>query len=227
MNILEYAVIKKKLGGSGGGAIMECFGSPVDKHYPILGIRNLAIRLVDVTRVGEEAFCPCEELVYVDLPLAQYIGRSSFEGCRKLKKVDAVSAISIGESAFINCRALTEVNLPNATNIGGDAFNGCTVLTKIDLPMATNIGVGAFFLCTNLEALILRTTETVCAIDPIAFVLDTDDDGMPTQFLNVYVPTSMFEYYREAYEPAFEEYGFAGYFDVLFHKIEEHPEICG
>ena len=37
----------------------------------------------------------------------------------------------------------------------------------------------------------------------------------------------MYEYYRAGYEPALEAAGFTRFFDIMFRKIEDYPDICG
>jgi hypothetical protein len=43
---------------------------------------------------------------------------------------------------------------------------------------------------------------------------------------HVYVHTAMYEYYRAGYEAALDTL-MPGFFDILFRKIEDYPEICG
>ena len=178
--------------------------------------------------VGESAFSGCRQLTNVSLPLATEIGFGAFGNCRDLDfTINIPSAITIGESAFFNT-SLPEISLPSATDIGSEAFCECIRLTKVDLPRVTSISARAFLGCTSLEAVIIRNAETVCAIDPEAFIITVDDSGNITALNDkFYIPASIYEAYRSAYAPTLAEYGFDGYFEYLFHKIEDHPEICG
>ena len=156
------------------------------------------------------------------------IGNWAFQNCAALTSVDLPAVTSIGESAFSHCDLLPYVNLPNATTIAGNAFYYDVSLTTVDLGSATTIGNSAFMQCKNLSAVILRTTSNVCAVDltAVSGTKIIDSDGMPTGEGFLYIPTSMYEYYRAAYEPVFEQLGAAGLFDILFRKIEDYPEIC-
>ena len=204
MDIFDLAKARKMFGGEGGGVV-----SIIESTTP-----SKSLTLNDFVRVGALRF-----------PNAESIGDYAFQDCASLTSIDLPAATSIGNNAFYGCTALTSIDLPSAARVNDGAFSDCINLEKADLHSATSIGNGAFRGCTNLQAIILRTTETVCVIDPTAIALDADENGNPTQLANYYVPASMYEYYRAAYEPAFEEYGFAGYFDVVFHKIEDLPEI--
>ena len=250
MNIRELAIARKMFGGSGG--VVTCNTDTPSKENPIKsmhGLRGLrisypnatsvdnrafynfgsglkSIDLPKATSIGDEAFYQCG-LTSVNLPNVTSVGNRAFTVNALLTSISLPNANDIGEYAFSDCYKLTNVNLPKAISIGNGAFNCCVSLTSVNLPNTTSIGESVFTGCDNLQGIILRTTETVCEIHPFAFAINTDENGIPTKLLNVYVPTSMYEYYRSAYEPAFAEYGFDGYFDVLFHKIEEHPEFCG
>lgn len=191
------------------------------------GCRNLtSITLPAATTIDSSAFMSCTKLTSINLPLVESI-HSAFNECTSLTSISLPKATTI-DGTFYGCTSLTSVDLPVATTIGGQAFHGCTSITSIDLPAATAIGPNVFAGCTNLNAVILRTTETVCNIDPTSFVIETDESGNPTVLNdNFYIPASMFDAYRAAYEPVFEQFGFAGMFDIGFHKIEDYPEICG
>lgn len=247
LNITRTAIYKKLFGN--GGGVVVCESKTPSKENTIAELKGLSVSYPNATQIGLSAFRDCYYLTSIDAPTVTYVDAFAFHSCGSLTSVNLPKATFIGEDAFNQCSGLTSISLPNATEIdcnafqacfnltnisipnativGQRAFSSCFGLTVIDLPNVTSIGESAFDVCTNLQGIILRTTETVCVIDPNAIVINADENGTPTQLLNVYVPTAMFEYYRGAYEPAFEEYGFAGYFDVLFHKIEEHPEFCG
>lgn len=187
---------------------------------------NLRVKFYNATSVPEMEFCGCPGLKEVHFPNATIVGDNAFTECTGLEIARFDVARSLGDSAFSDCNKLHRVELPKVTSVGMYAFLRCTSLTSIDLPSATSIGMYAFNTCVYLNAVILRTTETVCVIDPTALItLGTAEE--PRQLVNIYIPAVMFELYRSVYEPAFEQYGFAGYFDIVFHKIEDYPEICG
>lgn len=234
----------------GGSGMVVCEKTEVTGDTTIRELGELHLSIPNATSIGSQAFIQCHNLASIDLPIATIINQSAFTECHTLTSINAPLLVSIRDNAFVLCKSLKSVNfpmvsyvgenafgdchslqricLPNATDILGIAFSDCRSLTKVDLPKATNIGSGAFLRDTNLQAVILRTTETVCAIDIGAFAIDIDENGMPTIINDkFYIPSSMYEHYRSAYEPAFEEYGFGGYFDIIFHKIEDYPEITG
>ena len=187
-----------------------------------------SVNLPLITDLPSGTFCECTSLINIDLPNVTNIGSVAFSGCTSLTNVNLSKVENINGYAFSNCTSLTSVNLPNATSIDYNTFSKCASLTSVNLPQATSIGEYAFYKCTNLQAVILRTTETVCTIALGAFIIDDDEDGNPMVINDkFYIPSSMYEIYRAVYEPVFEEYGFGGYFDIVFHKIEDYPEICG
>lgn len=211
-----------------GGGMVVCELEEPSQTNTIKKINDLKISYPNATSVGEAAFNDCKALTKIDLPIATIIEEDAFVGCQNLKTVNMPLVTTIKAGAFNLCASLKSVNLPSATFVGDRVFANCSSLEYIDLPKATRLGDAPFLYCTNLKAVILRTTETVCAIDIGAFMIDWDDNGMPTIINDkFYIPSSMYEYYRSAYEPAFEEYGFGGYFDIVFHKIEDYPDICG
>lgn len=193
-------------------------------EYAFIYCKSLpSIDLPAATSIGGEAFTNCTSLTSIDLPAATSIGARAFADCTSLASIDLPAATSIGEYAFSFCDNLTSIDLPAATSIGEGAFYFCDNLTSVDLPAATSIGATAFDSSKSLTAIILRTTETVCVVDFTAIANTPLVDGEG----HVYIPAVMYEYYRAGYEPALEAAGAAGFFDILFRKIEDYPEICG
>ena len=176
--------------------------------------------MLSVTSIGEGAFAYCEALASVNIPSVTSIEEMTFEGCRSLASVNIPSVTSIEEMTFVGCRSLASVNMPLAKSVGMGAFGECKSLTKIDLPSVTSIGQQAFVNCTALAAVILRTTETVCVVDLTAFANTPLLRGLG----HFYVPASMYESYRAVYETA-ANVDTPGFFDILFRKIEDYPEI--
>jgi hypothetical protein len=101
-------------------------------------------------------------------------------------------------------------------------FLRCTSLTSVDLHSATSIGEAAFAYCANLKTVIIRTTSTICEVALNSFGETPIMQGAG----NIYVPASMYEYYRAGYEEPLEEL-MPGFFSILFRKIEDYPEVCG
>lgn len=78
-----------------------------------------------VTKIGEQAFCCCEELVEVIIPNSvKKIGKEAFCACANLTKVGIPnSVIEIGSGAFDECTSLIEVHLPASLRKLGLAFD--------------------------------------------------------------------------------------------------------
>ena len=186
-----------------------------------LGVRILFDSIP--TTFGYECFYECIAIAEAIAPYAEIVGDSAFGYCGYLKRVDMPLVTVVEDGGFVHCDVLTDVNLPSVETIGIEAFASCWGLKKVDFPMVKNIAALAFSKCYSLTAVILRTTETVCVCDLTSF----EDTPLMTGEGHVYVPASMYEYYRAGYEPAFEQIGASGFFDILFRKIEDYPEICG
>ena len=149
---------------------------------------------VDVTSIGEGAFCGCTALTSVTLPSTlTSIGGYAFEECTQLTSITIPSTLtSIGGYAFQNCTALTSITIPEGvTTIGEGAFKHCEELTSVTIPegvltisnyafcdckalqsvtlpsTVTNIGEGAFYGCKALTSITIP--EGVLTIDGQAF----------------------------------------------------------
>ena len=213
---------------TGGDGVVVCEDAEVNYATPIQNLKGAWWSLPNVTSVEASAFINCYGLISVDLPVATNLDYSAFATCKSLKSVSMPLVATIRHGAFARCSSLISVNFPSVTTLDDRVFAECSSLEYVDLPLVTHIGDAPFLYCTNLKAVILRRTDTVCSIEASAFMIDWDDNGMPTIVNDkFYIPSSMYEAYRAVYEPAFAEFGFDGYFDVVFHKIEDYPEICG
>ena len=173
------------------------------------------------TKIAAKAF-EDTKIFRADFPAITTIEQSAFSGCEFLTHINFPVVTEVCEQAFIRCNSLDEVILPMATTIRDNAFYN-SYIEKVDLPMATSIGSRAFGMGHILRTVILRTTSTVCACATDSFYDTPILEGRG----NIYVPSSMYEYYRAAYEPALEAEGAVGLFDIVFRKIEDYPEICG
>ena len=100
-----------------------------------------------VKRIGENAFCYCDDLTHVNIPASvTSIGKKAFRWCINLTSINIPYGItSIGDSAFA-CTGLTDVVLPESLkSIGARAFFNCGHLTGINIPNSvTSIGKLAF-----------------------------------------------------------------------------------
>ena len=90
-----------------------------------------------VTRVNDNAFMDCEDLLSVSLPNSiKEIGRSAFANCPKLVKVNVPASVEIiPEVAFSGCTSLTNFYISdNVKEVGSGAFNKCASLTSMVVP---------------------------------------------------------------------------------------------
>lgn len=78
-----------------------------------------------VTKIGEEAYCCCNELEEVVIPdSVKKIGKGAFCACANLIKVVIPdSVIEIGSGAFDECDSLIEIHLPASLRKLGVAFD--------------------------------------------------------------------------------------------------------
>lgn len=179
----------------------------------------VTVNLPSVTTLGEDALSITNsKVVTVNLQSLESVEKDLFYDYQNLKTIDIRSAKTIGTEAFFQCFELATVDLSSAETIGNNAFQNCGSLQKVDLPVAKSIGAEAFYGCSSLTAIIVRTTSQVCSVDLSAL---TGTPAMSGQG-HVYIPASMYEAYRETYEPAT-----GNMFSAIFRKIEDYPEICG
>ena len=136
-----------------------------------------------VTRIGDGAFCRCENLTSVEIPgTVTSIGDFAFCFCRwELFSVDIPNSVTsienyafyqcfnltavtmpesvtgLGKGVFAQCCSLSNVNIPgNLTTINDEMFKGCELLNNIVIPdSVTSIGDYAFQGCTSLTSLTL------------------------------------------------------------------------
>jgi hypothetical protein len=200
------AYFKKKYGGGAEDALVNM------AHGRLFELKSEKVESVTI-----DAFS-YQPVTLVDFPNAKDISSRAFENCNHLVTARFEKAEFISESAFSSCDSLKNIFFPCVTRIDQKAFF-ITPLEKVDFPVVTYLGASAFSNCVNLTTVIIRTTSAVCVAELSAFY----NTPLLTGEGHIYVPASMFEYYRAGYEPSLEP----GFFDVLFRKIEDYPEICG
>lgn len=212
--------------------IKKCSGIGQNAFAGCNNLQSVEIRGEDENTgfsVSSGAFSGCASLKNVALGYITYLGSDVFHSCKSLEKVTIEStrtgSITINPNAFYGCVNLKEISGSGSPiKCGGvnmQAFDGCKNLEKIDFSKCSHIGSYAFLNCEKLIAVILRDSA-VCNVDLSAFT------GTPVEMGQgyIYVPTYMFEHYRSAYETPLNEL-IPGFFDILFRKIEDYPEICG
>jgi len=106
----------------------------VVKHQPIRRV----IFLLNITKVGENAFYYAVNLIVVDIPEGiKSIGRWAFRGCSSLTTVSFPTTLTgIGRAALAYCSILDTVDLlhTNLQELGRDAFAGCLDLKLMTIP---------------------------------------------------------------------------------------------
>lgn len=229
MGLIDFIMMKNLFGGSGGGS-----DSSADELIKKIATREQWVLKNDiVTEVREIAF-RASTIVEAECPSVKTIGEEAFRGCSFLKTAYFDKVTEVGVSAFEGCTALLHVSMKNVTQIASSAFDGAvnlgfiqcesaeriednafnnTNLTSITLKAITYIGNYAFSNCSLLRSIYIYNTSTVCVAEISAF----SNTPLVRGEGHIYVPASMYEAYRRAYEPALE----AGFFDVLFRKIED------
>ena len=116
-------------------------------NYPDLIVANIPENIEHdstiyrVTKIGQNAFHDCHNLVDVTIP-------------------NSVKAICMG--AFFNCSSLEEITIPDrVTYIGVQAFSLCSSLKEITIPdSVTSIAMGMFYLCSQLTKVTLPDNIT-------------------------------------------------------------------
>lgn len=168
-----------------GGAFMDCEA-----------LTSVNLPNVTTFESGHQ-FCDCYALTEVNLPKVVSLGTlGAFNDCSSLIAIDLPNTIEVSNESFRGCEALTNVNLPNAITIGDRAFGECLSLRKLDLPKAASIGEQCFFGGVQLEALILRNTESMCtAKGDICASYSSWGTG---SILHIYVPRALIEDYKVA-----------------------------
>ena len=150
-----------------------------------------------ITRIGDEAFYECEELVSINLTNhLTYIGYAAFANTG-LTSVEVPNSITeIMHSCFAGCDHLSVVKLPNTiVTIDDVAFAENPLLTTFEIPASVKfIGSFAFMYCDALKTMFCRPTSPpmgthwgICSEGPIELC-----DSLET----LYVPMESVEAYK-------------------------------
>ena len=113
-----------------------------------------------VTKIPDNAFKGCDEIIAVELPPTLVeIGESAFVGCSSLVSINLheTGVTSIGAYAFSGCTSLETVALPeSASTIADGLFNQCSALTSVTISASTTmIGDRSFSGCSSLSLITL------------------------------------------------------------------------
>lgn len=179
----------------------------------------VTVNFPKVMIVEEQAFQHNDCLKSASFDSATVLESSAFNSCAQLENVHFPKLQSISNNCFASCFALVNVNFPEVTEIKWQGLHNCVGLEKADFGSLETIEDQALYGCKKLTTLIIRNNSTVCVAELTAF----SNTPMLTGEGHIYVPASMYEKYRARYESKLA----TGFFDVLFRKIEDYPEICG
>ena len=134
-----------------------------------------------VTRVGDNAFASCLQLVSVTFSgNIDSIGVEAFAHCLRLVSVTFSGNVgSIGDYAFVNCTALETVTFSgNVDSIWNHAFYRCHALENVTFSgNVGNIEGYAFWDCTALTTIYVPVSTTEDTIDMIRKALEIS--GLP------------------------------------------------
>lgn len=125
-----------------------------------------------VTRIGQEAFNSCTNLIKVTIPDSVtsiedgskdlFVLWGAFSFCRNLTSVTIGTRVTnIGVAAFFLCTSVTTITIPNSVStIGADAFSNCTGLTNVTIGNGvTSIGDSTFVDCTSLNTITVEANN--------------------------------------------------------------------
>ncbi len=128
---------------------------------------------MDVTRIGDEAFCYYYMVTSFTLPSNLIsIGESAFAGCFGMESVTIPAGVEdIGDFAFEGCSNLESVDMPaSVEDIGDSAFQSCSKLESISIPASVeNIGESAFQHCSLLRSVTIAEMSNLESIGASAF----------------------------------------------------------
>ncbi len=114
-------------------------------------------RTYTVTRVEENAFAGCEDLLTITLPnTVTFVGAEAFSGCKGLTHAELGTGVTtLGESVFAGCTSLKHIVVPEGvTAIADFSFADCTVLESVSLPKGVKtIGESVFNFCEALTGI--------------------------------------------------------------------------
>lgn len=104
------------------------------------GLNTHAIKVYNVTSLGNACFRQCTSLTNVTIPSSvTTLGTSCFYGCTGLTSVTILSSVTtLKNYCFRLCTSLTSVTIPSSvTTLGSFSFYGCTGLVDYQLYWTT------------------------------------------------------------------------------------------
>ena len=148
-----------------------------------------------VTSVCAKCFQGNQVLTAAYFPKATEVGANAFTNCSRLAHIDIPLVTKINNYSFQYCYALQSVCLPIVTSVGSSAFAGCNSLYIVDIPVVTKFWKWAFSNCSALEALLLRSADSVSELVN-ADALNNTRIASGTGY--IYVPAALVDSYKAA-----------------------------
>lgn len=133
-----------------------------------------------------------------------------------LVTVNLPNVTTMDNYAFYGCSSLVTVKLPKITSVSSSSFYTCTKLKHVDCGQVRGINAQAFNGCSSLTELILRKTDSICALYNVNGI-GNSAIGKGTGY--VYVPSALIDTYKAATN-------WSTYADQI-RAIEDYPDICG
>ena len=177
------------------------FENTKDKYVDEVTMARIIERTIDeycddsATAIGQYAFHGCTELTEVDVPNVTSVQPYAFSGCTALTRVNAPNATFVGNYALQKCSSLLEVSFISTITLGNGVFQDCTGLTKFSAKGAKNVPAETFIRCSNLNALILRNSESISPLQSTNAISGTP---IASGTGYIYVPRSLVDSYKAA-----------------------------
>lgn len=184
-------LIKCPMGRTGNVVIQP--GTEIIKNFAFKECKISSVIFPDsLKRIGEKAFCDCQQLSNIDFgngikEIGSCIPSYTFQSCISLEKISFPEQIrSIGNSVFWNCSNLKEVNLNNGlVKIDAGAFSLCRKIKEIYIPASLKyIGHNNF---TNVYDFYLSQVPNgfIQSITSALFTLNESSEKVNTVALHI------------------------------------------
>ena len=159
-----------------------------------------ALVLSSATSIMSYAFASRTGITSVIAPSCTAINGNCFTRCTGITSVSfPVLTTFYGSGyAFDGCTSLTSVNVPSFSGeVDNRVFNNCSALAVIDLHNCTKIKGQAFNGSSSLRTMILRKSDTICALDAANATAMGGIYQHPDES-TIYVPSALKSTYEQA-----------------------------
>ena len=148
---------------SGSGAMKDWDNTTTPWNSYLSSIQTVNVGS-GITRIGNQAFCNCNNLTSVTFSgtTVTSIGQFAFRPCSSLTSITFPSSLTSIEWAAFQVSGLMIVDLPSSfTSLGSGAFFGSTNLKYVIIPSSvTTIKNQAFENCSSLEEIHVKWTTS-------------------------------------------------------------------